>query len=48
LGRRFSADALPLMPNGKIDRKALSVPSIGSSLAYVAPRTPTEALLCEI
>ncbi|MGR9556455.1 amino acid adenylation domain-containing protein (plasmid) [Rhizobium leguminosarum] len=41
-------DALPLMPNGKIDRKALSVPSVCANVAYVAPRTPTEALLCEI
>jgi amino acid adenylation domain-containing protein len=44
-------DALPLMPNGKIDRRALpspdrSRPELGK--AFVAPRTPTEESLAEI
>ena len=44
-------DALPRTPNGKLDRQAL--PDPGSErpdldVAYVAPRTPTEALLAEI
>ncbi|HEX3129216.1 MAG TPA: amino acid adenylation domain-containing protein [Thermoanaerobaculia bacterium] len=42
-------DALPLNPNGKIDRRALAaldVPSEGA--AFVAPRTPAEELLAGI
>ncbi|MCR1346361.1 amino acid adenylation domain-containing protein [Acidithiobacillus ferrooxidans] len=39
-------DALPLTPNGKIDRKALPAPGRSEiHEAYVAPRTPTEALI---
>jgi len=44
-------DALPLNPNGKIDRKALPVPDISRAdlgVEYVAPRTPTEDLLVNI
>ncbi|HZI03336.1 MAG TPA: condensation domain-containing protein, partial [Archangium sp.] len=39
--------ALPLSPNGKVDRKALPAPEATRSeaRAYVAPRTPTEQLL---
>ena len=44
-------DALPSMPNGKVDRSRLpepggARPELGSS--YVGPRTPTEEKLTEI
>lgn len=44
-------EALPLLPNGKLDRRALPALEIGQlELAgeYVAPRTPTEELLAGI
>ena len=44
-------DALPLMSNGKIDRRALPAPDRTRpelDKAFVAPRTPTEELLAEI
>jgi amino acid adenylation domain-containing protein len=44
-------EALPLMPNGKIDRRALPSPDRSRpelDKAFVAPRTPTEELLAEI
>ncbi len=43
--------ALPLDPNGKIDRKALPAPEATRAdldVEYVAPRTPTEELLASI
>ncbi|RED56618.1 non-ribosomal peptide synthetase [Cohnella lupini] len=43
-------DKLPLLPNGKIDRKALPEPDgkLTTGIAYVAPRTVTEQALAEI
>jgi alpha-ketoglutarate-dependent taurine dioxygenase len=44
--------ALPLNPNGKIDRAALPQPQLVNASAHVAPRTPTEEILvgiwCEV
>jgi amino acid adenylation domain-containing protein len=43
-------DALPLSPNGKVDRRALPAPDLTSSLeeSYVAPRTDLEDVLAGI
>ncbi len=45
-------EALPQMPNGKLDRKALASPEMaalaGNQRAYEAPRTPVETALAEI
>jgi amino acid adenylation domain-containing protein/non-ribosomal peptide synthase protein (TIGR01720 family) len=43
-------DVLPRNNNGKIDRRALRnrVRDIRSDVAYVAPRTPVEQVLCEV
>lgn len=40
--------ALPLMPNGKVDRQALPAPEAVSSEKFVAPATPVEQVLAEI
>jgi acyl carrier protein len=40
-------DALPLMPNGKLDRKALPDPELQAA-EYVAPRTPLEETICAV
>jgi amino acid adenylation domain-containing protein len=39
--------ALPLMPNGKIDRHSLPAPDLRPG-GYVAPRTPEEEALCAV
>ncbi|WP_417716588.1 amino acid adenylation domain-containing protein [Rhodococcus gannanensis] len=39
-------DALPTLPNGKLDRAALPRPQIRAAGEYRAPTTATEALLC--
>jgi amino acid adenylation domain-containing protein len=47
----ITLDALPLMPNGKIDRKALPDPEGARPLvdvAYRAPRSPVEEMLAEL
>jgi acyl carrier protein len=41
-------ERLPLGVSGKTDRAALPAPKWGAEGAYVAPRTPTEELLCGI
>ncbi|WP_189868244.1 non-ribosomal peptide synthetase, partial [Streptomyces noursei] len=38
-------DAIPLMPNGKVDRRALPEPAFSGG-TYRAPRTPQEQVLC--
>ncbi len=43
-------ESLPLTPSGKVDRRALPTPDMGSELQeqYVAPRTPIEEILVQI
>jgi amino acid adenylation domain-containing protein len=40
--------ALPLSPNGKIDRKALPAPEAPREMVYLAPRTPSEEVVAAI
>jgi|CXWL01.1.fsa_nt_gi amino acid adenylation domain-containing protein/non-ribosomal peptide synthase protein (TIGR01720 family) len=41
-------DALPLSPNGKVDRQALPLPVLISHQSYQSPSTPVEGALAEI
>ena len=44
-------EALPRLPNGKVNRRALPAPDgerAGLEKSYVAPRTPSERTLCDI
>ncbi|TWP45715.1 amino acid adenylation domain-containing protein [Lentzea tibetensis] len=41
-------DAFPLLPNGKLDRRALPAPEVTSSANGIAPRTPAEQALSAI
>ena len=44
-------EALPVTPNGKVDRKTLPAPdfaSLSNQASFVAPRTPSEIALADI
>ncbi|MDZ8084001.1 MAG: amino acid adenylation domain-containing protein [Nostoc sp. DedQUE12b] len=43
-------ESLPLLPNGKVDRRALPAPDFRGELevSFVAPRTPIEEMLAQI
>ncbi|RRO19421.1 non-ribosomal peptide synthetase [Saccharopolyspora rhizosphaerae] len=39
-------DALPLLPNGKLDRRALPAPDLAEAVGNDMPRNPAEEVLC--
>jgi amino acid adenylation domain-containing protein/non-ribosomal peptide synthase protein (TIGR01720 family) len=41
-------DALPMSPNGKVDRRLLPEPDLAPAAAFVAPSTPVEATLARV
>ncbi|HEX2268845.1 MAG TPA: amino acid adenylation domain-containing protein, partial [Pyrinomonadaceae bacterium] len=41
-------DALPRLPSGKIDRRALPLPDLHGEDRYVAPRTDIECIVCDL
>ena len=43
-----SLPRLPLLANGKLDRKALPLPTVAVAAAARAPRTPIEEVLCRL
>jgi tyrocidine synthetase-3 len=47
-GYFISIEKIPLTPNGKIDRKALSAPVLKADRGYIAPRTALEKKLADL
>jgi amino acid adenylation domain-containing protein len=47
-GAFVALDALPITPNGKLDRKALPAPAITASATSRRPRDERESKLCEL
>ncbi|MFB9431804.1 amino acid adenylation domain-containing protein [Streptoalloteichus tenebrarius] len=41
-------DALPVLPNGKVDQRSLPAPDFGALSSGRAPTTPVEHALCEV
>ncbi|MEU3741535.1 amino acid adenylation domain-containing protein [Streptomyces sp. NPDC032198] len=44
----LTLDSLPVTRNGKVDREALPAPDFAAKVTGRAPRTETEALLCDL
>jgi acyl carrier protein len=41
-------ESLPLTANGKVDRRSLPTPTLGSTAVYVAPKNPTEKTIVQL